>query len=63
LLYTFRVLATGIHLMRTGEVVADLTGLGRYVDDVRSWQTSEPADDFTALGLYALTLTAAGAGR
>jgi endoglucanase len=35
---------------------------GRYVD-VRSWQTSEPADDFTALGLYALTLTAAGGGR
>jgi uncharacterized protein len=28
LLYTFRVLATGIHLMRTGEVVADLTALG-----------------------------------
>jgi uncharacterized protein len=27
LLYTFRVLATGIHLMRTGEVVADLTRL------------------------------------
>jgi hypothetical protein len=36
---------------------------GRYVDDVRSWQTSEPADDFTALGLYALTLTASGGGR
>jgi hypothetical protein len=28
LLYTFRVLSTGIHLMRTGEVVADLTELG-----------------------------------
>ncbi len=28
LLYTFRVLSTGIHLMRTGEVVADLTKLG-----------------------------------
>lgn len=28
LLYTFRVLATGIHLMRTGEVEADLTRLG-----------------------------------
>jgi uncharacterized protein len=28
LLYTFRVLATGIHLMRTGEVVADLVRLG-----------------------------------
>ena len=27
LLYTFRVLSTGIHLMRTGEVVADLTEL------------------------------------
>jgi hypothetical protein len=25
---------------------------------VRSWQTSEPADDLTALGVYALTLTA-----
>ncbi|MDN3355073.1 glycoside hydrolase family 9 protein [Actinomadura sp. DC4] len=43
---------------------ARFTGHGsRYVDDVRSWQTSEPADDFTALGLYALTLTAAGGGR
>ena len=30
LLYTFRVLSTGIHLMRTGEVVADLTSLGAY---------------------------------
>ncbi|MDN3355070.1 nucleotidyltransferase domain-containing protein [Actinomadura sp. DC4] len=28
LLYTFRVLSTGVHLMRTGEVVADLTRLG-----------------------------------
>jgi predicted nucleotidyltransferase len=28
LLYTFRVLSTGIHLMRTGEVVADLGELG-----------------------------------
>jgi predicted nucleotidyltransferase len=27
LLYTFRVLLTGIHLMRTGEIVADLTRL------------------------------------
>ena len=45
-------------------VVANLSGHGsRYVDDVRSWQTSEPADDFTALGLYALTLTARGADR
>lgn len=35
----------------------------RYVDDVRSWQTSEPADDFTALGLYALTLTATNGGH
>jgi hypothetical protein len=26
------------------------------VDDVGSWQTSEPALDFTALGAYALTL-------
>lgn len=28
LLYTFRVLLTGIHLMRTGEIVADLRELG-----------------------------------
>ncbi|GII79936.1 hydrolase [Sphaerisporangium rufum] len=34
------------------------TGRGsRFVDDVRSWQTSEPADDFAAVALYALTLT------
>jgi endoglucanase len=46
------------------DAYARFTGHGsRYVDDVRSWQTSEPADDFTALGLYALTLTAAGGGR
>lgn len=33
------------------------TGRGsRYVDDVRSWQTSEPADDFAAIAAYALTL-------
>ncbi|MBT2225564.1 nucleotidyltransferase domain-containing protein [Nonomuraea sp. NEAU-A123] len=31
LLYTFRVLATGIHLMRTGELDADLTHLFGYV--------------------------------
>jgi hypothetical protein len=32
------------------------TGRGaRYVDDVRSWQASEPADDFTAIAVYALT--------
>ena len=30
LLYTFRVLSTGIHLMRTGEMVADLTRLGAF---------------------------------
>ncbi|MEU8246693.1 glycoside hydrolase family 9 protein [Nonomuraea sp. NPDC048916] len=30
---------------------------GRFVDDVRSWQASEPADDFAAIALYALTLT------
>lgn len=37
LLYTFRVLCTGIHLMRTGEVVADLTRLDHgpsYVPDL-----------------------------
>ncbi|WBQ01844.1 glycoside hydrolase family 9 protein [Kribbella sp. CA-293567] len=32
------------------------TGRGsRYVDDVRSWQASEPADDFAAIAVYALT--------
>ncbi|MEU1870844.1 glycoside hydrolase family 9 protein [Streptomyces sp. NPDC019793] len=30
-----------------------------YVDDVRAWQTVEPADDFTSTALYALSLTAA----
>jgi hypothetical protein len=47
------------HCPPTGsDAYAQFTGHGsRYVDDVRSWQTSEPADDFTALGLYALTLT------
>lgn len=38
LLYTFRVLATGLHLMRTGEIVADLTLLRDdappYVDEL-----------------------------
>ncbi|WP_327102800.1 glycoside hydrolase family 9 protein [Nonomuraea glycinis] len=34
------------------------TGHGsRFADDVRSWQASEPADDFAAIALYALTLT------
>lgn len=37
---------------------AEFTGHGsRFVDDVRSWQASEPADDFAAIALYALTLT------
>ncbi|MFE3447930.1 glycoside hydrolase family 9 protein [Nonomuraea sp. NPDC059194] len=37
----------------------EFTGRGsRFVDDVRSWQASEPADDFAAIGLYALTLMA-----
>lgn len=41
---------------------ARFTGHGsRYVDDVRSWQTSEPALDFTALGAYSLTLFSADA--
>ncbi|WP_416476123.1 glycoside hydrolase family 9 protein [Streptomyces sp. LKA04] len=31
-----------------------------YADDVRAWQTVEPADDFTATALYALSLTAGG---
>lgn len=35
---------------------AEFTGHGsRYVDDVRSWQASEPADDFAAIAVYALT--------
>lgn len=35
---------------------AEFTGQGsRYVDDVRSWQASEPADDFAAIAVYALT--------
>ncbi|MBB6569118.1 glycoside hydrolase family 9 protein [Kribbella sandramycini] len=34
----------------------EFTGRGaRYVDDVRSWQASEPADDFAAIAVYALT--------
>ncbi|MEI8408684.1 MULTISPECIES: glycoside hydrolase family 9 protein [unclassified Kribbella] len=34
----------------------EFTGHGsRYVDDVRSWQASEPADDFAAIAVYALT--------
>ncbi|MGW3348772.1 glycoside hydrolase family 9 protein [Nonomuraea rubra] len=37
---------------------AEFTGHGsRFVDDVRSWQASEPADDFAAIALYALMLT------
>ncbi len=35
LLYTFRVLLTGVHLMRTGEVVAHLPTLQEYVDAPR----------------------------
>ncbi|MFI7144696.1 glycoside hydrolase family 9 protein [Nonomuraea sp. NPDC050022] len=36
---------------------APFTGRGsRFVDDVRSWQASEPADDFAAIGVYALSL-------
>ncbi|WP_238151182.1 glycoside hydrolase family 9 protein [Kribbella sindirgiensis] len=35
---------------------AEFTGHGsRYVDDVRSWQASEPADDFAAIAVYALS--------
>ncbi len=35
---------------------AVFTGHGsRCVDDVRSWQASEPADDFAAIAVYALT--------
>jgi glycosyl hydrolase family 9/cellulase-like Ig domain-containing protein len=37
---------------------AKYTGRGsRYVDDVRSWQTVEPAIDFTAAAVLALSLT------
>jgi endoglucanase len=32
----------------------------RYVDDVRSWQTVEPAIDFTAAAALAFALEAAG---
>ncbi|NAS24384.1 hypothetical protein GT755_22180 [Herbidospora sp. NEAU-GS84] len=40
------------------DVYHEFTGHGsRFVDDVRSWQASEPADDFAAIALYALTLT------
>ncbi|MFE0146856.1 glycoside hydrolase family 9 protein [Nonomuraea sp. NPDC059007] len=40
---------------------APFTGRGsRFVDDVRSWQASEPADDFAAVALYALTLMSRG---
>ncbi|NRQ34195.1 hypothetical protein HII36_20410 [Nonomuraea sp. NN258] len=36
---------------------AQFTGRGsRFVDDVRSWQASEPADDFAAVALYAMSL-------
>ncbi|WP_283133599.1 glycoside hydrolase family 9 protein [Rhizohabitans arisaemae] len=39
----------------------EFTGKGsRYVDDVRSWQASEPAIDFAAIGLYANTLMSRG---
>jgi hypothetical protein len=38
---------------------AAFTGHGsRFVDDTRSWQTAEPAIDFAATALYALTLSA-----
>ena len=34
----------------------EFTGHGsRYVDDVRSWQASEPADGFAAIAVYDLT--------
>ena len=42
--------------MRSFDRYAEFTGHGsRYVDDVRSWQASEPADDFAAIAVYALT--------
>ncbi|GGL61135.1 hydrolase [Streptomyces fumigatiscleroticus] len=44
-----------------GRAWSDLDGQGAaYVDDVRAWQTVEPADDFTSTALLAFALTAAG---
>ena len=41
-----------------GDPYADLTGHGsRFVDDVRAWQTVEPALDFTAVAALAFALT------
>ncbi|TDT29142.1 cellulase-like Ig domain-containing protein [Streptomyces sp. BK208] len=41
-----------------GTAWAEFDGHGAgYVDDVRAWQTVEPADDFTSTALYALSLT------
>lgn len=45
-----------------GEPFAPFTGHGStYADDVRSWQSSEPALDMDASGLLAFTLSARGA--
>ena len=44
--------------------LASLDGRGfRYLDDVRSSSTSEPADDITALSLLAFAQEAAGLPR
>jgi uncharacterized protein len=68
LLYTFRVLCTGIHLMRTGEVVADLTRLSygpSYVPELieakRAAEHGEPppdAPDRTVIAADVARLTA-----
>jgi endoglucanase len=42
------------------DAYAAFTGHGsRFIDDVRSWQTDEPADDFTATAALAFALQAA----
>jgi endoglucanase len=46
---------------RGGDRYAAFSGHGsRFVDDVRSWQTVEPAIDFTATAALAFALAAAG---
>ncbi|MGP4045970.1 hypothetical protein [Streptomyces sp. 2A115] len=43
----------------SGDRWSDFDGHGAgYVDDVAAWQTVEPADDFTATALLALSRTA-----
>jgi endoglucanase len=48
----------------SGDPYSAFTGHGsRYADDVRSWQSSEPALDMDAWGLLALTLSSQCSGR